>query len=209
MLIFFRFAGLMCWCVLSTSLAADQTGSSPTIYSCTDNKGRRHTSDRPIPDCLDREHRLLNANGSLRSVMPAAMTPVQAADQEAREQQAAKERATALDIARRERSLLLRFPNQAAHDAARSKALNNVQEYIALSQKRLATLTQERQVLDKDVASLKGKPVPLKLRQQINANEAGAQAQKDLVQTQTQELTRLNGLFDAELSVLQRLWSGG
>jgi hypothetical protein len=206
---FFPFAGLVLWCVLGTSFSAQQSGTSAAIYSCIDSTGRRHTSDRPVPDCRDREQRLLNSNGSVHSVLPPAMTPTEVADQEARHQQAAKARSIELDMARRERNLLMRYPTQVAHDAARSNALNNVQVYIAISQKRLASLAQERQALDKEMADLEGKRVPLRLRQQLNANEAGAQAQKDLVQTQMQELTRINALFDTELTVLQRLWRGG
>lgn len=204
---FCRSAIVVLLCALGASHAAEQSGK-PGIYSCTDAKGRRYTSDRPIPECHDREHRVLNADGSLRNIMPPAMSPSERADKEAREQQAAQARASQQDAARRERNLVLRYPTRAAHDTARSNAMDDVRQSIGISQRRLATLAQERQALDKEVAELQGKNLPLRLRQQVNANDAAVQAQKDLVQSQEQELVRLTGLFDAELAVLKRLWAG-
>ncbi len=207
---FCRFATAVLLCALGASHVGAQplNTPAPSIYSCTDAKGRRITSDRPIPECHDREHRLLNADGSLRNILPPAMTPTERAEKEARELQAAQARANQQEATRRQRNLVLRFPTQAAHDAARNMALDDVQQSIRISQRRLTTLAQERLVLDKEAAELAGKNLPLKLRQQINANDAAAQAQKDLVQSQTQESARLTGLFDAELAVLKRLWAG-
>ena len=55
-------------------------GAGPAgIYTCVDAQGRRHTSDRPIPECLDREQRVLNRDGSQRQVVPPRMTAEQRA----------------------------------------------------------------------------------------------------------------------------------
>ncbi|HET7868163.1 MAG TPA: DUF4124 domain-containing protein, partial [Burkholderiaceae bacterium] len=42
--------------VPAAAQAAGSAGSG--IYSCTDARGRRLTSDRPIIECLDREQRV-------------------------------------------------------------------------------------------------------------------------------------------------------
>jgi len=39
-------------------------------YTCVDSKGKKRSSDRPIPECSDREQRVLNKDGSLRRVVP-------------------------------------------------------------------------------------------------------------------------------------------
>ena len=39
-------------------------------YTCVDSKGNKRSSDRPIPECSDREQRVLNKDGSLRRVIP-------------------------------------------------------------------------------------------------------------------------------------------
>lgn len=201
---------LLMWIAVAAPDAATAQGSNRAggIYSCTDAKGRRHTSDRPIPECQDREQRVLNADGSLRQVMPPMMSPTERADQEAREQQEAQAALARQEAARRDRNLMRRYPNQASHDAARNAALDDVRQSIAITERRLKALAAERQPLLESASSYVKTPVPLKLRQQLNANEAATQAQRDLVQTQQAELVRLNDLYDAELALLKRLWAG-
>jgi hypothetical protein len=183
-------------------------GGPGGIYSCTDAKGRRYTSDRPVPECQDREQRMLNNDGSVRKVLPPAMTPSERTEADARELQATQLRAAQQEAARRDRMLMLRYPNQAAHDAARNAALDDLRQSIALIERRLATLVEERKPLVQEATSHVKTPVPLKLRQQINANEAATGAQRDLVQAQQTELVRLTERYDAELATLKRLWGG-
>ncbi len=52
------------------------------------------------------------------------------------------------------------------------------------------------------------KPLPLKLRQQLDANDAAAAAQRSLVQNQKEEILRIDSLYDAELERLKKLWAG-
>ena len=47
----------------------------PITYTCVDSKGNKRSSDRPIPECSDREQRVLNKDGSLRRVIPPAPSP--------------------------------------------------------------------------------------------------------------------------------------
>ena len=62
-------------------------------YTCIDDKGRRITADRPIPECVNREQHLLNRDGSVRMVLPRTLTAEEKAEHEARERAAADARA--------------------------------------------------------------------------------------------------------------------
>lgn len=57
-------AGLCCGLAIWLSGGAPAQAQSSGIYTCIDAQGKRHTADRPIPECLDREQRLLNRDGS-------------------------------------------------------------------------------------------------------------------------------------------------
>jgi hypothetical protein len=70
--------------VLMLGLLGTAGASSAAIYSCVDANGRRLTSDRPITECLAREQRLLNADGSIRRVVPPSMTVDELAEAEAK-----------------------------------------------------------------------------------------------------------------------------
>lgn len=178
------------------------------IYSCVDGSGRRLTSDRPIAECSAREQRLLNSDGSVRRVVPPIRTVDEQTEYEARERKAAADRAAQQDAVRRDRNLLLRFPDEATHRKAREAALDDVEKGVRFSENRLKELERERKPLISESEFYAGKQVPLKLRQQLDANDAAVAAQKSLVQNQEDEIVRINNLYDVELERLKKLWSG-
>ena len=55
--------------------AQTKAAPPPNIYTCTTPDGRRLTSDRPIAECQAREQRVLNSDGSVRKMLPPAMSP--------------------------------------------------------------------------------------------------------------------------------------
>ena len=178
------------------------------IYVCTDAEGRNHTADRPIRACLDREQRILNADGSLRGVLLPPPTPRERAERQAREQRDAERAAALADAARRERNLLVRYPDETAHQASRRSALEPIRLAMELSTTRLAQLASERKPLDEQLQALAGKPMPPALRVQLDANDAAVSAQQNLTRSQQAEFDRISRAFDRELEVLRRLWGG-
>jgi hypothetical protein len=195
--------------VLSLLFAAGLPGvAAAQIYSCIDSSGKKLTSDRPIPECTTREQRVLNRDGSVKAVVPPTMTADERAAAEAREREAALERATRVEALRRDRNLLQRFPDEAAHHKARELALDDVRKAIKRSETRLELLAKERKPLQDETEFYAGKALPAKLRQQIDANEASAEAQRALMGNQQAELVRINALYDAELERLRKLWGG-
>jgi len=183
-------------------------GSRGAIYTCTTLDGRRLTSDRPIVECSTREQRILNADGSQRATLPPAMSPEERAAQEARERKHAADRAAQLDAVRRDRNLMQRFPNEAAHMAARSAALDDASKAMVISERRIKDLAQERKPLQDEAEFYKGRALPAKLKQQMDANDAAVEAQQQLIENQKAELVRINSRYDLELARLKRLWSG-
>ena len=72
----------------------------------------------------------------------------------------------------------------------------------------MSTLAIERKPLLEEAEFYAGKSLPLKLRSQLDANDASTEAQRALLQNQQVEGVRINQLFDLELTHLRRLWSG-
>ena len=189
-------------------LGAAPAWAAPTIYSCDDGKGHKLTSDRPIQECLDREQRLLNKDGSHRETVPPRMTAEEMAVYEDQQRLKAAKEAARKDAVRRDRNLMLRFPNEAAHNKGRVAALDDLRKAIAISEKRVAELQSDRKTLAAEAEFFKGKPMPFKLRSRIEDNEATQQAQRDIIVNQKAEMVRINALYDAELARLRRLWAG-
>jgi hypothetical protein len=184
--------------------AAPQSG----IYTCLDDKGRRLTSDRPIAECSAKEQRVLNRDGSLKAIHPPTLTADERADKEARDRKAAEARAAQADAVRRDRNLVARYPNEEAHAKAREAALDTVRLAIKASEARVKGLATERKPLLDEAEFYQGRALPLKLRQQLDANDAAVEAQRGLMATQEAELVRIHKLYDQELARLRRLWAG-
>jgi hypothetical protein len=178
------------------------------IYTCIDDQGRRLTSDRPIAACSAKEQQILNRDGSVRGIHPPTLTADEKAALEARERKASAERMAQIEATRRDKNLLARYPNEAAHRKAREAALDTVRLAMKATEERLKELQAERKPLDNEAEFYKGKRLPPKLKAQIEANEAAVEAQKEATATQQAELERVNRLYDIELQRLQRLWAG-
>ena len=190
------------------AVAQPAGGGSSGIYTCTDANGKKLTSDRPIVECNSREQRVLNNDGSVKQVRPPTMTSDERAEADAREREAAGELARRQEAIRRDRNLLARFPNEAAHRKARAAALDDVNKSLRASESRLVTLAAERKPLTDEAEFYVGKPLPGKIKTQLDANDAAVDAQRSLVQNQRLEAVRIDALYDAELERLRKLWGG-
>lgn len=195
---------IVAWAAMSMSAAL----AAPGIYSCVDGAGKRLTSDRPIQECLDREQRVLNKDGSQKQTLPPRMNAEERAAEEERQRARALQEATRKDAMRRDRNLMLRFPDEVAHNKARESALDDLRKGIELSERHLKDLQDNRKPLLADAEFYQGKRLPGKLRSKLEANEAQQQAQRDIIQNQKAETGRINALYDAELAHLRKLWAG-
>lgn len=191
--------------LLGTGLACAQ---GKAIYSCVAPDGRKLTSDRPIPECATREQKVHNPDGSVKSLLPPSMSMEEKAAQELRERKQAAERAAQQDAVRRDRNLMIRYRNEAVHREAREAALDDVNKAMQASERRIKELAAERKPLLDEAEFYKGKPLPPKLRQQLDANDVSAEAQRVLIENQKAELVRVNKVFDVELLRLKKLWAG-
>lgn len=186
-----------------------QEKNAAGIYSCIDSKGRRLTSDRPIVECLDREQKQLGNSGTVKRVVPPSYTAEERAQLEAKRRAEELEQARINEEKRREKALLIRYPNQAMHDKERAEALSQVDAVMAAVRKRGDELVQERKDIDTELEFYKNdvKLAPSWLRRKIEDNEAQVQIQKRFLNDQLLEKQRINARFDEELAKLKQLWA--
>ena len=193
---------------LQNAGAAD--AGSPRIFQCVLPDGRKLTSDKPIAECMNvgKPQRELNKDGSEKAIVEAPPTEDEKAERDRiRRQRDAERTAHELEI-RRDRDLLKRYPNEAAHAKARERALDDVASSVRSSEARIKLLLQERKPLDDEKEFYVGKSMPNKLKLALDANDAALEAQRSLVQNQQTEIVRVNTNFDTELARLKKLWGG-
>lgn len=179
------------------------------IFTCVDAKGRRLTSDRPIPECNDRVQKELNPTGTVKRHIQPPPTAAELAAQEAQAKKEAEERQQQAEQRKKERAMLSRYPNRAAHDKERHATLVAVDESIKAADARTLSLIAQRKKLDAETEFYKSDPskIPLVLKRQIEENDQQMGAQKRYVADREEEKKRIQQRFDAELTQLQKLWN--
>lgn len=182
---------------------------SQGIYTCVDASGRRLTADRPIPECLDREQRELGPTGAVKRRIGPALTAKEAAAEEEKTRKALEERNRLAEEKRRERALMARYPDKAAHDRERAAALALAESAIAAARKSTADLGVRRAKLAAELEFYKADTakVPAPLKRQVEENQHHLEAQERFLANQEAEKKRINARFDEELAKLQQLWA--
>ncbi|MFT3718381.1 DUF4124 domain-containing protein [Pseudorhodoferax sp.] len=200
--------------LLGAALAAGAIGGAQaqpqgSIYTCVDAQGRRITSDRPILECIDRVQKELNPSGTVRRQIGPSLTAAEREAIEAREHRAAEEQRRAGEELRRNRALLARYRDQAAHDRARAEALALVDGGLDVAHQRLAELARQRIRLDQELEFYVNTPerVPAPLRRQVEEHDAAVAQQRRFIAEQEAERRRVNERYDEELARLRQLWA--
>jgi hypothetical protein len=182
------------------------------IYTCTDAKGRRLSSDRPIPECLDREQKELSSSGFTRRIIPPSQSDMDRAQamaaKEAQAQQQEQEKARLKEMERRNQLMLIRYPNQTKHDAERQSQLETVQATVTTIQFRQRELERQRKELQSELEFYKNdlSKAPPALQRRFKNNDEEIVVQQQLMRHQEEESKRINARFDEELMELRKLW---
>lgn len=208
----------MCkWVRVAVGLSAAAAGQTwaqaspviPGVYTCVDAKGRKLTADRPIPECTDREQKVLNPSGTVKAKVGPNLTAAERAEVEQKEKREIEERNRVIDEKRRDRALLTRYPNKTVHDQERAQALAQIEVVIQAAKTRLDELVKQRVSVDQEMEFYKKDPAtaPAYLRRQHDENIQSQSVQRRFIGEQDGEVKRVNSRFDDELVRLRQLWA--
>jgi Domain of unknown function (DUF4124) len=193
------------WClVVSFLLLSSATFAQPGIYTCKDKFGRTITSDRPIIECAEAGQRILNADGSTKSVI---LTP----EQERRMRQERAERDADADKTterrRRERNLMQRYPNEAVWERNALETMIEPFKTIDAAQKRQIEFNKVAEQQKEEAEFYKTNKMPALLRRQIEENRYAIEAENRLIENKRGEVKVIQARLTAELVELRRLWA--
>jgi hypothetical protein len=179
------------------------------IYSCVDSKGRRLTADRPIAECVDREQKLLNPSGTVKSTVGPTLTAHERTELEARQKRDAEERERQVEEKRRERALLVRYPNKDTHDKERAEAVAQIGVVRKAAVNRVNELLGQRDALSTELEFYKKdtSKIPPSLRRQLDDIAHSLEVQGRFIADQDAEIARVNARFDEELVRLKQPWA--
>lgn len=179
------------------------------IYTCVDSKGRKITADRQIAECSDRTQHEVSPAGVVKRVLGPTLTDRELAAEEEKAKLQNVARLREQEDKRRNRALILRYPNVASHDKERMLALAQVDELLATALARSKELAAQRTAIDADLEFYKKDPskAPAALLRRRDDNDRSVAEQTRYVAEQTLEKQRANKRFDEELVKLKQLWA--
>lgn len=195
--------------MLGTTLGAQTAaGPTPQIYTCTDASGRKHTSDRLIVECNDREQTILNPSGTVKARIGPVLTPFELSQSEARLRAEQKERAKKEEEKRMDRALLIRYPNLIAHQKDRDEAVAQIMLVKQVATARRADLLAERSKLSDEMAfyAKDQSKAPARLQRQITGVTQALAEQERFLTEKDMEIQRVHARFDEEQQRLVPLW---
>lgn len=183
-------------------------GPVPEIYTCVDANGRKLTSDRWIADCADREQRILNPSGTVKTVLMPVPTALERQQLEAKKKGLQLVQAAQAEEKKRDRALLVRYPTPASHQKERQAALAQVASVRQASVGQILALQSERFKLGEEMAFYQSDPskAPPKLRARLAEVDGSLAPLKRVDAEQAAEIDRINARFDAEAARLKPHW---
>jgi len=201
-------AGLVLTLLLGLAIHPVQAQTT-SFFVCVDASGRRITSDRPIPECANREQREMTSSGAVRRVIAPHLTPEERALADQQSEADAARKTRDLEQQRRDRALLSRYPSQTQHDAERQRQLALQLEGTAQLDRRSEELKLQEKDIRLELEFYKSNPAkaPTWLTRKLADNADQQQQHLQLVALQLDEKRRINQRFDEELARLKQLWA--
>lgn len=181
--------------------AAAAAQAQAQVYRCVDAQGRRLTSDRPIPDCMDRVQQVVHTNGVVRTVAPT-LSEAEAATYQALRRQGEPDQASQKDAARRDRALRARYPSPASFEQQRNATLGPLQERVEFTQRALKAVTARHQLA---LSKRTGPAAAPSSELEFTAHQV--RYQQNMLRAHEEELRALAAQFDQQLARLRVLWA--
>jgi hypothetical protein len=145
-------------------------------------RGQRISRDRLIVECATVDQLVHRADGRVERIAPA-LSDDDIARKELEKERAELERQKRIKEDRADRLPVSRFPNKDALTGARTA--------IRIAQERIAALeSEQRRLADEAEFYPAGRPLPPKLKSDVDRNDAALKAQRALLQNQQGEQAR-------------------
>lgn len=164
---------------------------------CCDVEGKRVCGDPPPPAC-DNRAKVIYLKGGVAKEIEAPLTPEQRAAREAEEARKKEAARQAAEQARKDRALLDSFTSVKELDAARDRAIADLEKNAEQAKNRLETALAKQKKLDDEKEFYLKKPMPAQLKKQIEENEREIATQRQALEQKERDVTAVRERFAAD-----------
>lgn len=196
-------AATLLLCALAGAAAAQ-----PSIFVCSDARGRTISGDRPPAECVG-AIRELRSDGSVRRVIEPPLTAEQKAARAAEDKRQREEAERQRAQMRKDLALLEAYASEEEIENARARALATRQALIERATRRMEEHKRERGKLDSEAEFYAKREMPDKLKRAFESNSALMRSEERIIAEARAEMQRINERFDAERKRWRELVSAG
>jgi hypothetical protein len=177
------------------ALAAPATAQ---VYKYVDASGKVVYADRIPPDVAGMANEQLGRTGTVVKRNSAAPTAAELAALEADRQKKRAEEMAAGEQKRKNAALLDTYSSERDINEARERALAANEQAVQQAEQRIAEAELRRKELAAETEFYTKKPIPLRLKRDIQANELELKAHMELFEAKRKEAALINSKYDED-----------
>jgi len=165
--------------------------------TCCDVDGKRTCGDPPPPQCDSRARKVYEKGGVAQRI-EAPLTAEQRAARAAEEVRKKEAEKLAAAQARKDRALLDSYSSEAEIDAARDRALADIEKNAEQAKNRLESAQAKQKKLEQEKEFYAKKPLPINLKKQIEDNEREIATQQQALSQKDLDIAAARERFAAD-----------
>jgi len=168
------------------------------LYKYVDSSGKVVYTDKIPPDLAGRANEQLSRTGAVIKRNKAAPTAAELAAQEAERQKKREEEAAAQEEKRKTAALLNTYASEQDIDEARTRALAANEQAIKHIEQKFVNIQQRRKDLAAETEFHVNKPLPVRLKRDLDANELEIKVHGELLDAKRKETAFINEKYDED-----------
>lgn len=172
--------------------------------TCCEVDGKRTCGNPAPPQCLDKAKKVFGKGGTAQEV-EAPLTPEQRAARDAEEARKAEAKRQAQEQERRDRALVNSYSSEKEIDAARDRAIAEIEKNAEQSKNRLESALAKQKKLDQEKEFYQKKPMPAGLQSQIKDNEAEIAAQQKALEKKDADIAATRDRYESDKTRYRQL----
>ena len=172
------------------------SASTLAAVTCCDVNGKRTCGDPAPMQCLNKSKTVFD-KGAAKEV-EAPLTMEQRAARDAAEARKKEEELKAAEQARKDQALLSSYSSEKEIDAARERAMADIEKNASQAQARLETAQKKQAQLNQEKEFYQKKKLPATLEAQIRDNDSELVAQKKLLLQKDVDVAAVKERYDAD-----------
>jgi hypothetical protein len=188
---------LFSFALLAPALA-QQPQAPQRLYKCVDARGKVYYTQVPPRECLGRETQELNKSGTVIRKNERAATPSEVQAREADRKRKAEADERNREERRKNLALLNTYSSEKDIEDQRARALKEAQGAIEATERSIAGAQKRQQQLESEKEFYVKKPMPPKLKQEINNVDIEIKNQTALLEAKKKEISVINAKYDED-----------